>query len=313
MTRYRGALPLDRVLLTDGGLETTLIFREGIDLPLFAACDLLPTEEGRAQLVSYYDEFARLAVSRGTGLLLDTATWRANPDWTDLLGYTRPEFEDLNRRAVELAASLRDRYDSPDHPVVVAGVVGPRGDGYRPGNRQSVEDARAYHSAQIGVLADAGADVIEVLTMNYPDEAAGAALAASDAGIAVLVSFTVETDGRLASGESLREAVAFVEEGTGGSPAGYLVNCAHPEHLPADFGGGAAWTARLVGYRANASRQSHQELDEATVLDDGDPRELGAQIAALKGRMPGLAILGGCCGTDFRHIVAIVERLPASA
>ncbi|HEY8590354.1 MAG TPA: homocysteine S-methyltransferase family protein [Naasia sp.] len=313
MTRNRRALPEDRVLLTDGGLETTLIFREGIDLPLFAACDLLRTGEGREQLLAYYDEFARLAVSRETGLLLDTATWRANPDWTDLLGYTPAEFEDLNRTAVELAASLRDRYDSPQHPVVIAGVVGPRGDGYQPGTRQSVEEARAYHSAQIRVLAEAGADVIEVLTMNYPEEGAGAALAAADAGIPVLISFTVETDGRLASGETLQEAVAFVEDASGGSPAGYLVNCAHPDHLPADLSTGASWTSRLVGYRANASRQSHQELDEAPVLDDGDPSELGGQVAALRAQLPGLRVLGGCCGTDFRHIAAIAERLPASA
>lgn len=312
MTHYRGALPRNRVLITDGGLETTLIFRQGIDLPLFAACELLRTEEGRTRLTRYYEEFAQLAAQQGTGLLLDTATWRANPDWTDRLGWDRAEFEQANRAAVELALALRDRYDSPELPVVVAGVVGPRGDGYQPGAMQTIEQARDYHAAQIRVLAANGVDVIEVLTLNYPEEAAGAALAAADAGVPVLISFTVETDGRLASGHALREAIAFVEEASGGSPVGYLMNCAHPDHLPADLTADAdPWTERIVGYRANASRQSHQELDEAPELDDGDPAELGTQVAALHAQLPALMVLGGCCGTDFRHIAAIAERVPA--
>lgn len=310
MARYRTALPIGgahRPVLTDGGLETTLIFGDGIDLPHFAACELLRTDEGRARLASYYDGFAALAADAGAGFLLDTATWRANPDWTTRLGYSQAEFEEVNAAAVELAVQVRNRHDSTDSPVLIAGVIGPRADGYRADERQEVEQAREYASGQTRVFAAGEVDLIEALTLNYPEEAAGVALAARDAGLPILVSFTVETDGRLASGASLREAIEFVDEVTGGYPFGYLVNCSHPEHLPEDLVEGEAWAARVVGCRPNSSRRSHAELDEAPDLDSGDPEELAAQLAELRLALPSLTVLGGCCGTDSRHLAAIAR------
>jgi S-methylmethionine-dependent homocysteine/selenocysteine methylase len=310
MARYRSAPPIGgafRPVLTDGGLETTLIFGDGIDLPHFAACELLRSEAGRIRLASYYDGFASLAAEAGAGFLLDTATWRANPDWTSLLGYSRAEFEEVNAAAIALAVGVRDRHDSAESPVLIAGVIGPRGDGYRADERQGIEQAREYSAAQTRVFAAGEVDLIEALTLNYPEEAAGVALAARDAGMPILVSFTVETDGRLASGDSLREGIEFVDAGTGGYPLGYLVNCSHPEHLPEDLIEGEAWAARVVGCRPNASRRSHAELDEAPDLDSGDPDELAAELAQLRAVLPSLTVLGGCCGTDSRHIAAIAR------
>jgi len=298
---YRDALPqLDRDLLflTDGGLETDLIFRRGIDLPHFAACALLLTNSGRAMLRDYYRDFATLAMERGAGFVLDTVTWRANPDWLRELGYAPESLVELNRAAVDLAVGVRAEFRRPGLPIPISGVLGPRGDGYRPGQLQSVDEARSYHSAQIEILADTAADLVTAMSINYPAEGAGIAIAARELGMPVAISFTVETDGRLATGETLAQAIDAVDELSDFWPAYYMVNCCHPSHLPAELES----LDRVRGYRANASALSHAELDESEQLDAGDPVELGAQIRELRDRAPQFTILGGCCGTDIRHL-----------
>jgi len=310
---YSSALPQleeSSIYLTDGGLETVLIFRDGIDLPEFAACDLLRTREGTASLRKYFDEMAGVATAKGIGFLIDTATWRANPDWTSKLGYSTDKFESINRKAVELALAVRAAWEQTGVPMPISGVVGPRGDGYRPDRLQSVDEARDYHSAQISVFAETGAvDFVTAVTMNYPNEATGVALAAHNAGLPVVISFTVETNGRLATGESLEQAISFVDDATDSYPAYYMVNCAHPTHLAEDLSSGEPWTRRVRGYRANASSQSHAELDEAEELDDGNPEELGGQFRVLRDQLPNLNVLGGCCGTDKRHLEAIAAAV----
>jgi len=298
---YRDALPQldgDLLFLTDGGLETDLIFRRGIDLPHFAACTLLLTGSGRATLRDYYRDFATLAIERGAGFILDTVTWRANPDWIRALGYPRDALDDLNRSAVDLAAGIRAEFRRPGTPIPIAGVVGPRGDGYRPGQLQSVDEAGSYHSAQIEILADTAADLVTALTITYPAEGAGIAIAARELGMPVAISFTVETDGRLATGETLGQAIDAVDELSDFWPAYYMVNCCHPSHLPAEL----ETLDRVRGFRANASALSHAQLDESEQLDAGDPVELGAQIRELRDRAPQVSIVGGCCGTDIRHL-----------
>jgi S-methylmethionine-dependent homocysteine/selenocysteine methylase len=313
MGQYSSRLPqLDRdaIFLTDGGLETVMIFREGLDLPHFAACELLNDAGTRATLRRYFDEYAAIATERGVGFIVDTATWRANPDWTRLLGYDDDQFEQVNRAAVDLAVEVRSAWERPGSPMPISGVVGPRGDGYRPDTLQSVEDARAYHGAQIDVFAATGdVDFISAVTMTYPEEAAGIALAARDAGLPVVISFTVETDGRLVTGATLQDAIAAVDRATDGYPSYYMVNCAHPTHLPEGLGGDQEWSERLRGYRANASSLSHAELDEAEELDSGDAEELARQYARLRTALPGLTILGGCCGTDASHVAAIAAAV----
>ena len=309
MGKYSAALPqLGDVYLGDGGLETVLIFHKNLDLPLFAACDLLRTPEGTATLREYFDEMAQIADRAGVGFVLDTATWRSNPDWTDQLGYSHEEFVEINRAAVRLALDIRDHWER-DLPIPIAGVVGPRGDGYRPDRLQSVDEAREYSSNQISVLAEAGVDFISALTLNYTAEAAGIALAARDAGIPAVISFTVETDGKLVTGDTLEEAIAFVDGATGSYPAYYMVNCAHPTHLPDDLASGAPWALRVRGFRANASSLSHAELDEAEELDDGDVEELTRQAGELHLAAPQLTVWGGCCGTDKRHLEAIARAI----
>jgi homocysteine S-methyltransferase len=303
MAKYQNNLPQlnGKTVLTDGGLETVMIFQEGVDLPLFASFHLLETAEGRARLDAYFDRYIEIAKASGTGLLLESVTWRASRDWTAQLGISEAETVRINRDAIAYRESVRGRHETPETPMVISGCVGPRGDGYDPGEIMTADEAEAYHGHQIGLLADAGADLISFLTLTNVPEAIGAVRAAKAAGIPIAVSFTVETDGRLPTGDALAEAVRAVDDATGAYPAYFMINCAHPEH----FGEALAGIDRIRGLRANASRCSHAELDDAEELDDGNPAELGRQFADLMRSNPQLCVIGGCCGTDHRHIAEI--------
>lgn len=306
MARYRSRLPQlsGEPFLTDGGIETTLIFHQGYTLPEFAAFVLLDTPDGRAALDAYYRGYAALARGHGAGFILESPTWRANRDWGGKLGYDAAALDDVNRRAIARLLAIRDAFgDGP--AMVVSGCVGPRGDGYRPGAAMTAAEAADYHAAQLASFAAADADMATAMTMNYAAEATGVAQAARAAGLPAAISFTVETDGRLPDGQPLADAIAEVDAATGAYPAYYLINCAHPTHFAAVLAGGAAPLERLRGVRANASTKSHAELDEADTLDAGDPDDLGQRYRALRREHPRLNVLGGCCGTDLRHLEAI--------
>jgi S-methylmethionine-dependent homocysteine/selenocysteine methylase len=303
----------DRVFLTDGGLETSLIFERGIELPLFAAFPLLDDPDGRAVLRDYFGPYLDAARERGAGFLLDTVTWRANRDWGAQLGYDAAELDRVNRDAVAFAQELRAEVVDPAAPILVTGVIGPRGDGYVADALMSAAEAEAYHAAQAGSFAAAGADLVGAITMTYTGEAIGIARAAAAVGLPAAISFTVETDGRLPSGQALGDAIEQVDAETLASPAYYMVNCAHPSHFAAVVAEGGAWRDRIAGLRANASAKSHEELDEAEELDAGDPRELAAGCAALRASLPNVTVLGGCCGTDARHVAAVASAWAAPA
>jgi len=306
---HRNGLPQldDDLTLTDGGLETTLIFHHGLELPHFAAFTLLADATGRAALTAYYESYLAVADERRVGIVLDTATWRASPDWGFRLGYSREALATANLRAVELLEDLRARRPADAVPVVISGAIGPRGDGYTVGERMAMGEAERYHELQVATFADSAVDVVTALTMTHAEEAAGVALATAVAGLPSAISFTVETDGRLPSGQPLVEAIEQVDAETGGAPAYFMVNCAHPTHFAHLFDGEQAALDRIRGIRANASAKSHAELDEAEDLDEGDPPALAAALAALRRRRPTLTVLGGCCGTDHRHIAALAR------
>ncbi|MFC5511725.1 homocysteine S-methyltransferase family protein [Massilia jejuensis] len=313
MSRYRKRLPqLDgRLFLADAGLETMLSFQQGFTLPWFSAFVLLRDARGRAALRQYVERFARLAQSRRTGLVLGTPTWRANLDWGEALGYNALALADANRDAAALLAEVRAACDSPATPFVISGNVGPRGAGYRADRRMGAAAARDYHLAQIATLSGTEADMVAAFTMAYPDEAIGIVDAAAACDMPVAISFTLETDGRLPSGDTLADAILRTDAETGSHAAYYMVDCVYPAHVAPALLGAGPWRARLRGLRANASRRSHAELDAATGLDEGDPETLGEQYLALHKRLPHMNVVGGCCGTDERHMESIARHLGA--
>ena len=305
------SLPLtpDRIYLTDGGLETTLIFHDDIDLPCFAAFDLLKNEDGREILTRYYRRYADIALGSKCGFIFESPTWRASRDWGSQLGYDEKRIATFNHEAIQLMCGIRKEYENQDSPMAVSGNIGPRGDGYIVEERMTVAESRAYHQHQVDALAAAGADLITAITMTNVDEAIGIVLAAQRSGCPLVIGFTTETDGRLPSGATLEEAIRTVDEASAQGPAYYMVNCAHFDHFSASLADDAAWTQRVRGIRANASRLSHTELDEAEELDDGDPLEFGELCRQLHVRLPNLCVFGGCCGTDHRHVDAACHAI----
>lgn len=318
-TRYRTALPQLRggLFATDGGLETTLVFQDGIELPAFAAFTLLEHDEGIARLLEYYTRYAAIAARHGLGLVLEAPTWRANRDWGRQLGYDAGALGRVNRAAIALMERVRSACDSATRPAVISGNLGPRGDGYVAASRMSAAEAADYHGEQIATFADTAADMVSAFTINYVEEAIGIVRAAREVQIPVAISFTVETDGNLPSGESLRDAIEVTDDATGDYAAYYMINCAHPTHfhevLRDGAAAGRAWVDRIRGLRANASCRSHAELDASTELDAGDPEDLGRQYRELQATLRHLAVIGGCCGTDHRHVGAICAALAREA
>lgn len=314
--REKAMTTSDRVLpqlagglfLTDAGVETDLIFNHGIEIREFAAHTLLATREGREALEQYIRGFLELAARESAGLILDSHTWKAHPHWAADLEATEEDLRHANLEAVAFVRGLRDEYAARTGPLVLSGTIGPRGDSYAPEDRVTIAEAQAYHARQLGWLAEAGVDMVSALTFTQPDEAAGLVRAAEAVGLPAVISFTVETDGTLPGGEGLQDAIGRVDDLTSGAAAYFMVNCAHPDHF---FGvlEDADWTRRIRGLRCNASRLSHAELDDCETLDAGDPDELAGQYAELLRALPWVNVLGGCCGTDLRHVTRIAEAV----
>ena len=291
------------LFVTDGGIETDLIFNKGVELPEFASFVLHENASGEAMLRDYFADYFQIGADAGLGLVLETATWRASRDWGVKLGYDEARLRSVNQRAAEFMLALRAA--AADGTVVVSGCIGPRGDAYSDLGPASADEALAYHRPQVEVLASSGVDLLTALTLTNVAEAIGFVRAASERSMHAVVSFTVETDGRLPSGMSLAEAIELVDAETDNAAAYFMINCAHPDHFSPVLTGSSAGLGRIRGLRANASRQSHAELDDSTELDDGDPTEFGGQLAAFRANDAQISVLGGCCGTDARHIAAI--------
>ena len=306
MSNYRQGLPQlsGELFLMDAGVETDLMFNHGIEIPEFAAHTLLPDEKGREAVANYFRGFLALAKDYGAGLVLDSVSWKAHMHWADALGATEDELREANKECIAFIASLRDEYADNAKPIVLNGLIGPRGDAYAPEAEVAAGEAEAYHSKQMSWLAETDVDMVTALTFTQSDEAIGAVRAAKSYELPIVVSFTVETDGNLPNGQLLAEAIQAVDDATDAYAAYFMVNCAHPDHF---FGvlGDQDWARRIHGIRCNASRLSHAELDDCEVLDDGDPEELAAHYKAITGTMPWLNVFGACCGSDLRHVTRI--------
>ena len=307
-------MPIDRLtsaprfFLCDGGLETTMIFEHGFDLPCFSAAALLESAEGRAALTRYFETYIGIARRSGRGFLMDAPTWRAGTAWAGPLGLSTEETLAINGRAVDFVRAIRDRLETADLPILLNGLVGPAGDAYAPDVELTPEQALEQHAPQIHSLGKAGVDLISAMTLTHAGEATGIALAAKEIDVPAAIAFTLETDGRLPSGQPLGEAIEEVDRATGASPLYYMINCAHPDHFSTVLDRSAGWLERIGGLRANASRLSHAELDAAETLDAGDPEELALLHQTLFDLLPNVRVVGGCCGTDHRHVGCIADH-----
>jgi len=309
MSRYRDKLPQlsGDIFLADAGIETDLIFNHGIEIREFAAHTLLPDAVGRQAMADYFRKFLALARQYDAGFILDSQTWKAHSYWAGDLNASPDELREANRDSIRFISSLRDEFPG-NRPVVLCGVIGPRGDAYAPEGLLATQEAQDYHAEQVGWLAETEVDMVSGTTFTQSEEATGLVRAAENAGMPVVISFTVETNGCLPTGQPLGEAIRCVDDATSGGAAYFSVNCAHPDHF-FDVLEDSDWARRIRALRCNASRQSHQELDACEVLDDGNPDELASQYGGIIDRMPWLNIFGGCCGTDLRHVSRVAATV----
>ncbi len=311
MPKYRENLPQlgTNIFTSYMGMDTELLFRHGIDLPGFASYPLLLNPEHKNLLHNYYCSLVDLAKDQNVGLILDSVTWVANRDRGAELGFSPEDLKKLNIEAIKLIEDVRD--ERGDLPTVLCGQVGPRGDGYAPDDLMSTQEAENYHSEQIETYSNTEADLICASTLCYPEEASGVVRAAQRFNMPAAIAFTVETDGRLPTGISVKDAIEQVDAESNGGALYFLINCAHPDHFTSIFSD-EPWMQRLRGVVANASRKSHAELDIAEELDAGDPNELGMQVGGLRKQFAHFNILGGCCGSNLQHIKRILEEANAA-
>jgi len=310
MVAYRNALPQlsGELFLADAGIETDLMFNHGVSIPHFAAHTLLADETGRRALANYFRDFLKLAQASDAGFILDSQTWKAHSHWGHDLGVNDEQLRQANRQAIAFIAALREEFSGNSRPIVLNAILGPQGDAYARQEDVAADQAEAYHSKQLGWLAETEADMVTATTFTQAGEAIGLVRAAGKLGLPVVVSFTVETDGSLPSGQPLNEAIEAVDAATGSAAAYFMVNCAHPDHFSHVLTD-APWARRIRGLRCNASRKSHAELDQCEVLDDGNPAELAEQYRAFRSVMPWVNVFGGCCGSDLRHLTRIAHML----
>ena len=311
MPKYRKNLPQlgTDIFACYIGMDTELLYRDGIDLPGFASYPLLLNPKHKNLLRNYYCNLVDLARNQSVGVILDAVTWVANRDRGAELGFTPNDLKKLNIEAIELIADVRE--EKGDLPTVLCGQVGPRGDGYAPADQMSTQEAEDYHSEQIETYSNTEADLVSAFTLCYPEEASGVVRAAQRFDMPVAIAFTVETDGQLPTGVSVKEAIEQVDAESDGGALYFLINCAHPDHFTRIFSN-EPWMKRLRGVVANASRCSHAELDVAEELDEGDPDELGVQVGGLRNQFSHFNILGSCCGSNLRHMKRILEEAKAA-
>ena len=307
--KYRRNLPQQTMstFMTDGGLETDLIFNKGINLPEFAAFDLLKSSDGKQILKNYYRDYLVIAKRKFKGFVLEAPTYRANPDWIVKIGYEPDDLQVIHDTAIKELEDVRNEFEDANFKVPISVCIGPRGDGYVPGNMMTAEEAEEYHSSQIKAVSDTNADLVSALTINYNEEAIGIVNAARKHHIPVVISYTVETDGNLPSGQSLKEAISSLDEVSNGYVSYFMINCGHPEHFKSVLDPKESWTKRIKGLRANASKKSHAELDSSETLDTGNKNELAEDYRDLRNHLPNLSIIGGCCGTESTHLESICE------
>ena len=309
MPKYRDNLPQlgDRLFLTDGGIETTLIFQEGWELPEFAAFHLLKTSNGEAALRKYFRTYAEIATRLGTGLVLKSATWAGPASTGEGKSATAPT-NSSTRTGAQSGSSRRFGTSSAPNGLrwwSVDALVQRETAMFRASRCRRVKRSPLC-AADRGLRELSGRRGVRG-AMNYVEEAIGVVQAARRAGMPVAISFAVETDGFLPTGQTLKSAVEHVDAETSGYTSSFGINCAHPSHFEHALAGHDRWLQRIGALRANASSKSHAELNESTELDSGDPVGLAEDYGRLKKQLARLNVMGGCCGTDHRHIERIGE------
>ncbi|MDX6699650.1 MAG: homocysteine S-methyltransferase [Solirubrobacteraceae bacterium] len=295
--------------LTEGGQETELMYKHGHELPEFAMYPLLDDPRALADLTDMYTRYLEVAAAHGFVAVMGGLDYRASPDWASKLGISSDGLAEFQLRSIEFLRDVARPFQGQVPRILIAGIVGPRGDAYGRDRTITAAEAEEYHGVQIETLSRAGVDLVSAMTFNNVPEGVGLARAAAKAGLPLSLSFMVDPAGRLLTGPTLKDAVEAVDEQAGDArPDFYGINCSHPiEFEPALVDG--PWLQRIRSLRPNASMAEKQALCQIGHLEAGDPEALGAHMGALARRLPHIDVWGGCCGTWDDHLRAIARRL----
>jgi homocysteine S-methyltransferase len=300
---FSEALARERVILAEGAVVERLRRDPAVALdPHVAHAGFIYDPRSAAALTAIYEEYLEIARAAELPMICLSPTWRANPDRAQAAGLAR---RDLNGDGVRFLKRIRAE---SGQSVYLGGLLGCRGDAYRPEEGLPEADAARFHSAQVNALANAGPDFLLASTLPAVPEARGMCRAIAACGLPYLVSFVITADCRVLDGTPLEEAIASIDAAISPAPLAYMVNCVHPETLEAALD--ISRPERLAGFQANTSRRDPRELDGTPELET-EPPEVFAQAMLRLHRRFGLRILGGCCGTDASHIRALAAGLAA--
>ena len=299
----------NKIYLTEGGTETEILYKWGYELPEFAMFPLLDNAEADQCIRGIYRRYFDVAEAFETGLVILGHDYRASPDWARKLGYSLDGLAEMQHRTIDFLADMRSEYKGRVSDVYISGCIGPRGDAYGTGAEISESEAEDYHSVQLSTLRETDADMAIAATFNNIPEAIGVVRAAKNIGVPLGVSLTLTTESRLRSGPTLKQAVETIDEQTDGAAAWFGTNCSHPLEFEPAISETGVWTERLRYIRPNASRMEKIALCKLGHLEDGNPIELGQQMGDVAQRFPKMDILGGCCGTDERHLGEIAKNV----
>lgn len=300
-------------VLTDGGIETRIMFGSGIEMePDIQVAGLLGDPQGRAALAGIYGGYIAAAAENHLPVVIGTPTFRASPNFVRRAGLEPAEVTVLNRRAVEF--HLENRRQSRYGPVYIAGVIGPSGDAYLPEQALSVTEGARYHREQAAALAVAGADFLFAPTFPSVEEGEGACRAMASTGLPHVISWILGPDSRILDGTSLADAIGTVDADPEARPLYHSLSCIHPtagrravaalaRESPASLG-------RLVEFKANGSPLRTDELIKLDHPTADPPAEFAEEMASLFDP-DGLRVLGGCCGTDDDHMRTLGSLLAA--
>lgn len=297
--------------LTEGGTETEVLYKWGFELPEFAMFPLLDDPKADDVIRNMFRRYLDVAAEQNTGVLLNGHDYRASPDWGAKLGYSDEGLREMQRRTIQFLDEMRAEYADRVSDVYIAACIGPRGDAYGTGGEITADEAEDYHSVQMQNLDGTAADMAVAATFNNVPEAIGVIRAASGVGMPIGVSLTLTPEGRLRSGPTLREAIETVDEATASAAAWFGTNCAHPIEFEDALTDEGPWLDRLRYIRPNAAKMDKIALCSLGHLEDGDPVELGEQMGEIARRLPRADIIGGCCGTDERHLSEIAQNVNA--
>lgn len=295
----------DDIIITDGGLETTLIYKYNIELPYFSCINLLKTDSGRNIIYNCLLNYVNISEKYNVNIIIETPTWRCSKKWSKLLNCENSDIEKINREAVNIVKSIKKN----NKKIIISGNIGPIDDGYVISNKLTIEELKEYHSEQIYILANENVDIISAFTINYVEEAIGITLVCKDINIPLVISFTLNIDGKLPSGMTLEDSIKYIDKYTNYYPMYYMINCAHPKHFISLFkDNNSDWIKRIKGIRSNASDKSHEELNNSKKLDIGNIVELSNYCKNIRKENKHINIFGGCCGTDENHVEEILIK-----